>query len=241
MKRSIAGLTAVVVMTMCLPSSAETVTDSFDDGVLDPVWQVVTQNGGASWVESAGALYVGGSSGQTGELIIRYNRALADVSLLRIDYNWLSYSGHKARVGLGLFSYDSYWGGGGANTAGRCVYVKGVRYQSTGLHAVDGGTGEGMDYHIAYSVPTSGSLMIERNGNDFRVSYIDGGVWQNLFEAQHDFGGTPLYPYIFTSNSDTNPSWQVTLDNFSADVVPEPSTFILLVVGIAVLLMSRHK
>lgn len=92
--------------------------------------------------------------------------------------------------------------------------------------------GEGTDYHIAYSVPTTGSLKIERNGNDFRVSYLNGGNWQLLFDEQHDFAGTPLYPFLFTSNSDTNPGWQVALDNFQADVaVPEPSSLVLLGVG----------
>lgn len=212
--------------------SAELITDNFNDDILDPSWQVVEQSSNTSWAEFGGALNVGGFSGQTGELIIRYNRPLADVGSVRIDYDWISYSDHKARVGLALFGYDSYWGGGGACTAGQCVYIKGVRYRDTGLHAVDGGMGEGAEYHIAYSVPISGALMIERNGNNFRTSYFDGGNWQILFEAQYDFAGMPLYPYLFTSNSDSNPSWQVALDNFQADVaVPEPSTIVLLGVG----------
>lgn len=252
MKRSIAALATVVMIlanksgrAVCIAvvlvtggsASAELITDNFNDGILGSAWQVVEQSGGASWAEFGGTLNVGGFSGQTEGLILRYNMALEDVGSVRIDYNWISYTGHKARVGLGLFSFDSYWDGSGACTAGRCVYIKSVRYTSTGLHAVDGGTGEGIDYHIAYSVPTSGSLLIERDGNSFRASYLDGGNWQVLFEAQHDFAGTPLYPYLFTSNSDSNPSWQVALDNFSADVVvPEPSILVLLSVSVISLL-----
>ncbi len=75
--------------------------------------------------------------------------------------------------------------------------------------------------------------MIERNGNDFRGRYLDGGNWQDLFQGQYDFAGVPIYAYLFTSNSNTNPSWQVALDNFHADVapIPEPSTIILLLTG----------
>ncbi|MHC4404797.1 MAG: hypothetical protein ACYTG0_34545 [Planctomycetota bacterium] len=112
------------------------------------------------------------------------------------------------------------------------VWLKGIRYRGepARLHAIDGRLRDGAyigDYHIAYSVPTSGSFLIERNVNDFRVRYLDGSVWRNLFEETHDFGGTPLYPVLFTSNSDSNPSWQVALDNFSADVIPGPSTLVI--------------
>ena len=83
--------------------------------------------------------------------------------------------------------------------------------------------------------------MIERNVNTFRYRYLDGGQWQDLLEAGHDFAGTPLYPYLFTSNnSDHNPSWEVALDNFCGDVVPEPSTLILLSMGALVLLLRRR-
>ena len=161
MKRLFAGLLATaMVLMMCVSVSAEPITDNFNDGILDPAWQVVEQSGGASWDESDGTLNVGGSSGQTGKLVIRYNQTLADVGSVRINYDWISYSDHKARVGLGLFGYDSYWDGISAWPS-RGVYIKGVRYRSYGLHAVDGGTGEGIDYHIAYSVPTSGSLIVD--------------------------------------------------------------------------------
>jgi hypothetical protein len=205
-------------------ASPDLVTDDFNDGVLGPNWEVVAQTGGTSWDESGGTLNVGGSSGQTGELVIRYNRPLEDVGSVHIDYRWISYSGHKARVGLGLF--DWAWGYGpplDLDVPG-AVFIKGVRYQSSGKHAVDGrvdGT-----YRIAYSVPTSGSLMIERNVNTFRLRYFDGG-WNDLYEGQYDFGGTALYPYLFTSNSHNNPSWEVALDNFQADVLPAPSAWIV--------------
>jgi hypothetical protein len=75
--------------------------------------------------------------------------------------------------------------------------------------------------------------MIQRNGNDFQGSYLSGGSWHTLFDDNYDFGGVALYPWIFTSNSNNNPSWQVTLNNFSADVVPEPSSIALAAFGLA--------
>ena len=226
MKRLIAGLVAVALLIRASISAGETIQDNFNDGILGPAWEIITQTGGASWDESGGTLNVGGSSGQAEELAIRYNKAFPDVGSVRIDYNWTSYSGHKARVVLGLF--DSSWIGEGDDQIGLGdgVYIKGVRYiKPAGYyrHAVDG-SGTDAGYQIAYSVPTSGSFMIERNDDIFRASYLNLGAWQTLFEGQRDFGGTPLYPYLFTSNSNTNPSWQVALDNFQADVVPEPST-----------------
>jgi len=55
---------AVVLMVLVSSSllSAETLRDDFDDGILSPAWQVVTQSGGTSWDESGGTLNVGGSS-----------------------------------------------------------------------------------------------------------------------------------------------------------------------------------
>ena len=117
------------------PARAAAILDNFNDGVLGPQWQIVTQTGGAWWDESGGELNVGGSSGTIGELVLRYNQALELVGTTRIDYQWISYSGHKARVGLGLF--DSEWGDSPLNLdAPGAVWIKGVRYQ-TDLHAVD--------------------------------------------------------------------------------------------------------
>lgn len=227
MRKSIAVLSLVAVFSVLIRvdySHADSLlaVDNFDDGILDPTWEILTETAGASWDESGGKLNVGGSAGQTEELVMRYNRPIAEIGSVRIDYNWTAYSGHKARVGLAMSTLvnDPYE---------NSVYLKGVRYQAAGLHAVDGGISNG-GYYINYSVPTSGSLMIERNGNDFRASYLNGG-WQTLFEAQHDFAGTLLYPYLFTSNSDSNPSWEVALDNFAAQVVPEPSTITLAALG----------
>ncbi len=231
---------AVVLMVLVSGSllSAETMRDDFDDGILGSAWQVVTQSGGTSWDESGGTLNVGGSSGQVGELVMRYNQPFDDVGSVRIDYNWTAYSGHKARVGLGLF--DSAWGVGQINfDVPNTIYIKGVRYRSTGLHAVDGRFD--VDYHIDYSVPTSGSLMIERDGDNFQASYLDGEVWRSLFGGQHDFGETLLYPYLFTSNSNTNPRWEVALDNFYADVAPEPSSLVLLIIGASSLLVCTWR
>lgn len=223
MKRLVVGVLAMVVLVVAGTGRAESITDDFNDGVLDPAWQVVTQNAGASWLETGGTLNVGGSSGQTGELVIRYNQPLADMGSARIDYNWTSASGYKARVGLGLFdsslvSFENDFKNG--------IWLKGI-WSGSGDHGVDGRVVGGA-YHAFSGVPTAGSFMIERNGNDFWVRYLDDGNWQDLFVAQHDFAGVPIYPYLFTSNSDTNPSWEVALDNFNADVVPEPSTLALL-------------
>ena len=227
MKRLI--LCVTLILSMCVSTSlGAIVQDNFNDGILGPSWEIITQTGGTFWNESSGTLNVGGSSGQADELVIRYNQALADVGSVRIDYNWIFFSGHKARVGLGLF--DSSWIGEGGNQSSLAdgVYIKGVRYiNSRGhQHAIDG-SGTDTGYQIAYSVPTSGSFMIERSGNDFRARYLDGGNWQDLFLGHRNFGGTPIYPYLFTSNSNTYPSWQVALDNFQADVIPEPSTLII--------------
>ncbi|KKN70614.1 hypothetical protein LCGC14_0428870 [marine sediment metagenome] len=230
---------AVVLMVLVSGSllSAETLRDDFDDGILSPAWQVVTQSGGTSWDESGGTLNVGGSSGQVGELVMRYNQPFDDVGSVCIDYNWTAYSGHKARVGL-ILADASLTGFDPNNQHG--IYIKGVRYRSTGLHAVDGG-GTSAGYQIIYSVPTSGSLMIERDGDNFQASYLDGGAWKMLFEGQHDFGETLLYPYLFTSNSNTNPRWEVALDNFYADVAPEPSSLVLLIIGASSLLVCTWR
>jgi len=234
MRRLIAALAVVVVLVTGGSVSAELVTDNFNDGILGPAWQVVEQTSSTSWAEFGGTLNVGGFSGQTGGLVIRYNQALEDVGRVQIDYNWISCTDHKARVGLGLFGFDSWWDGyNGYGSAGfNGVYIKGVRYRTGGsLHAVDGAA-TAIDYQIAYSVPPSGSLRIERNGNSFTASSLDAGNWYVLFEGQNDFAGMPLYPYLFTSNSESNPSWQVALDNFQADVtVPEPFALTLLGMG----------
>jgi hypothetical protein len=111
---------------------------------------------------------------------------------------------------LGLFdaSFDSIH----APTSG--VYLKGVRYRRTPAtrHAIDG-VMIGGDYQIRYRVPTSGTLFIERNTEDFRVSYMDGSTQKTLYQHEYNFA-EPLYLYIFTS-SDNESSWQVALDNLS--------------------------
>ena len=244
-KKWIVGLIGVVLVVAGY-AQAEIVVDNFDEGVLNPVWEVVTQTSGATWNESGGTLNIGGLSGQAEELTIRHKQPLANVGSVRIDYNWTAYSGHKARVVLGLF--DSSWIGEGDDQVGLGdgVYIKGVRYRSNGLHAIDGG-GTDAGYQIAYSVPTSGAFMIERNDDVFRASYLNGGAWQTLFDGQRDFGGEFLYPYLFTSNSDSKPSWQVALDNFQADVVPEPTvpeptSFVLWSgLGIMAILAGRQR
>ena len=106
--------------------------------------------------------------------MIRYNQALEDVGSVRIDYNWISSTGQKARVGLGLFGLDSYWDGNG-NFPSSGVYIKSIGYGSDGsLGAIDGARSAGVDYQIAYSTPWSGSLLIQRDGSSFTASYLDG-------------------------------------------------------------------
>ena len=66
------------------------------------------------------------------------------------------------------------------------IWLKAVRYLSSGLHAVDGADADG-HYYIDYSIPTTGSLLIERSNDDFSVRYLNGPTWQTLFNTQHDF------------------------------------------------------
>jgi len=248
-KRWIGGCAvyAAVVLVGCLSVSGAPIIDNFDDGLLGPRWEVVTQTGGASWDESGGTLNVGGSSGQLGELVIRYNLPVAQVGSVRVDYDWNYCTDHKARVGLGLFDSSLISFQTDAQKTG--VWLKGIRYRTGATHhAIDGRLRDGDyvgDYHIRYSVPTSGSFLIERNVDIFRVRYLDGSIWRNLFQETHDFGGTILYPYLFTSNSNTKPSWQVALDTFQADVVPEPCTLaiwsLLGVLGIGVGWWRRRR
>jgi hypothetical protein len=225
MKHAIVGIGTVLVLSVTSVVTAGIVVDDFNDDVLDSEWEVVKQTGGTFWDVSGGALNVGGPGGQQGGLTIRYNQAIGQEGSLRIDYEWIKYTGHKARVGLGLFGYDSYSDSSGLFT-GEGVYTKGVRNYDEGLHGVDGGIVDGQPPHYhyttAYPVPTIGSLMIERNGNQFRTRYLRGDVWHVLFEAHHDFGDLPLYPYLFTSNSDTNPAWQSALDNFNYEYSGAP-------------------
>lgn len=115
---------ATVVVVLCGSVSAELITDNFNDGTLGSAWQVVEQTGGASWNESGGTLNVGGQVGQPGGLVFRYNQAIGDVGSASIDYRWVSYTGHKARVGLGLFSFDSYWDGNGIDTGLGAIPLK---------------------------------------------------------------------------------------------------------------------
>ncbi len=231
----------VATMIVTVNARAEIVVDNFDDASLDPVWQIVTQNGLTSWDESGGTLNVGGASGQEGELVLRYNRVFEDVGEVRIDYDWTFCEDHKARVGLGLFDSAFF---SIHDTARYGLSLKGIKYQiGAPKHAIDANFVDG-SYYIAYSVPTSGAFRIERDDIDFRVSYLDGAVWQTLFEGQHDFGGTDLYPYLFTSNSNLNPSWQVALDNFQADVapVPEPTSLVLWAgLGVMGLIAARRR
>ena len=45
---------------------------------------------------------VGGFAGATEELVMRYNRAISDVGSVRIDYNWIAYTGHKRESDWGF-------------------------------------------------------------------------------------------------------------------------------------------
>ena len=108
MKRLIAAL---IVVWTANAVSGDIVADPFDGNTLGPNWEVLTQIGGTFCNVAAGRLKVGGSAGQTGELIIRYKQAIGDVGHLRIDYDWEYYTGHKARVGIALYDHDAYWDG----------------------------------------------------------------------------------------------------------------------------------
>jgi hypothetical protein len=80
----------------------------------------------------------------------------------------------------------------------------------------------GGDYQIRYRVPTSGTFSIERNTEDFRVSYMDGSTQKTLYQHEYNFA-EPLYLYIFTS-SENESSWQVALDNLSYTAHLEPGS-----------------
>ncbi len=146
-------------------------------------------------------------------------------------------------MGLGLF--DFAWTG---EWESQMSLLDGVRIKSVSYvkprepyrrRAIDGGStdlGNSVVYYGYSGTPSigaakEGSFMIERDGSHLRASYREIGTWKVLFEGEHDLSGTPVYPYLFTSSSDANPSWQVAIDNFSAEVVPEPSTLILLGMG----------
>jgi len=201
------------------------------------------QNFSSTLDESVGKLNVGGSVGAAGaDMIIRYNQAIGDVGSVRIDYSWVFCTGHKSRFYLGL--YDSSWTGGADHDG---VFIKTIRYGTTGgSRAIDSGDPNGL-YDIDYGTPSAGSLLIERNGDTFRTSYLQSGSWQLLLESSYDFGSTPLYPYLRTSNSDDNPAWKVALDNYTLEysepaAVPEPSSLVLFSgLGIAGLVMSWRR
>ena len=219
------GMCAIGVMglsTVSVSQSAPPMSDDFNDGELRSDWQIITQDATTWYEESGGKLNVGGSAGATGELVLRQDSELGPVGSIQIDYDWSSCDDHKARVGIGLF--DDY------SNDSNGFFIKGVVHDYNGRdHTIDCNSfvnGDAGDYHYAENAPRTGSLLIERDHDHFRLCYMQGGGWQCLFEGDFDFAGVPLSPHLFTSNSNWNPNWEVALDNFN--VVPEPTTFTLL-------------
>jgi hypothetical protein len=231
----------VVLLTVNTASASLIVTDQFD--VLNPNWEVRKSSGGAYNLVAGGKLLVGGSGNQWSELLLKYNLPIARVGSVRIDYRWDFRTDHKARVGIGLFNKSITEMNHPSPKNG--VLLKGVLY-GRDSHAVDGRFNDA--YHISYNIPTKGTFLIERDNDQFRASYfIDHPLrtprWETLYEGSYEFT-EDLYPYVFTSNSNNNPDWQVELDNFAVTAVPEPSSLMLgtvLSLLIAILVYNRRK
>ncbi len=151
-------------------------------------WQVNTGSNGTyfnqSFNQSGGTLTVGGVvSIMPGQLAVQYSQPLAGVGTYIIDYNWLSSTDYKARVGIGL--YDATGNivlPGQITPTSEGEYIKVIASNISGGGGLNLGPGVGIDgggpggaYQIApyyFNGPTSGALMLQRNGNEFQGSYF---------------------------------------------------------------------
>lgn len=220
---SFVGLVALALCMMgCLVASAEVIVDDFDDGVLGPMWEVTTQRGGAFWNESGGTLNGGGTEGESGSLFVYYKEPLGLIGEVLVDYGWVSCTGHKARVGIGVS--DSYGGFDSFGSFENSLLIKCLRTTSVGgnpsidaTHFFDGAK---TDYESVLPTPESTTLKIERSVDSFTLSYLGNDGWHSLLATTHDFGDAPVYAYLYTSNSNSNPGWEVTFDNFRSDFAP---------------------
>jgi hypothetical protein len=225
---------AITLLTITPKTMATIIADDFNDGSIDPSWQVIEQSGSAYVTEEGGYLRLGGGSGVTGRITLQHTATVDIEESVWIDYDWIQCTDHKARWGIGVFDQ---W----LNTG---MYISlvpnnfGASEHWVGIYTYQDGVSNTV--YSAEPWPLEGRLQIILDDSQLIPQYWshDQNDWVNFdidpFNA--DFNNNDTYVFMHSSNSDYNPEWEIALDNFS---VPEPST--LLLFGIGSMMILRRK
>lgn len=214
------------VLASANATQAEVISDSFDDGSLAPLWDVELH--GASVVESGGKLNIDASGyGAWGAVTSRFaSIGDFDVSVYFEDFS----------VGIPQDQFASLLlFGTGTNEVVMGIYVSPTSLLYEYLFA-DGFSGDS-----AATTDTNGAFRIVREGSTISGYYRDAASWTRLGTSNMGWTGPATVMLAGGYDYPESRDLSVSFDNFHAEdqIVPEPSTFVLLCTcGVCLLLYA---
>jgi PEP-CTERM motif len=220
---------ALALLGLAGAAQALTFTDSFDSGVIDPVWWTAGAEGGSSVVAVNGRLEL--TQGASGFAALSMKLPVTGDFSATLDYALLEWpADNQERLVLNAWA--------GPTQQLLIERISDSQYDTTrvGEVYITDFTGQGL-----LGTPTtdrSGTLRLQRSGNVVQGSFRNGSDWTVIGTYNHPGEGEVgrLLGFGIFGGNTTTAGVKVALDNFALNAptmpVPEPGALWLLLAGL---------